>query len=47
MYSFVRQRINVGSEKTKSLAGGKSSKETYTSHKCKSLAQLTVQNYPC
>lgn len=33
MYSFVRQRINVGSEKTKSLAGGKSSKETYTSHK--------------
>lgn len=35
MYSFIRQRMNGDSEKTKSLAGSKSGKENYTSHKCK------------
>ena len=35
MYSFVRQRLNSESERTKSLTESKNGRETYTSHKCK------------
>ncbi len=34
MYSFIRQRVNGGSERTKSFTESKHGKETYTSHKC-------------
>ena len=39
MYSFVRQRLDGESERTKSMTESKSGKETYTSHKCTYTAQ--------
>ena len=43
MYSFIRQRLNGGSERTKSLTESKNGKATYTSHKCKWIARSSVQ----
>ena len=43
MYSFIRQRLNGGSERTTSLTESKNGKATYTSHKCKWLAKSSVQ----
>ena len=40
MYSFVRQRVDRESERTKSMTESKSGKETYTSHKCMYTTQL-------
>lgn len=46
MYSFIRQRMSGGSERTKTLAGT-NGKETYTSHKCKWLTRTVVQWHLC
>ena len=47
MYSFIRQKLNGGSERTKSLTESKNGKATYTSHKCKWLARYIVKYHPC
>ena len=39
MYSFVRQRLQSESERTKSLTESKQGRETYTSHKCTHIIQ--------
>ena len=46
MYLFVRQRMNGGNERTKSLTESKSGKATYASHKCKYLSENTAKRYP-
>jgi len=34
MYSFARQKMNGKTDRMMSLAGSKSEKDTFTSHKC-------------
>ena len=40
MYSFVRQRLQGESERSKSLTESKQGRETYTSHKCTHIVQI-------
>lgn len=50
MYSFARQRKNGETDKTMSLAGSKSEKDTFTSHKCLPVPVVTclfVTDYNC
>ena len=46
MYSFIRQRINEGNDRTKSLTGSKNGKETYTSHKCRWFLGTLIEGRP-
>ena len=46
MYSFVRQKMNSGVEKPKSLVENNGGKVTYTSYKCKWLAKCIVRDHP-
>lgn len=47
MYSFIRQRVNGRNERTKSLTESNNGKATYVSHKCKWLAEKTVEMKLC